>query len=287
MGSASTSDPFALPETLVQVAERELNETPTARRDALCDLRAKLAQKGSLHRDDDAYLLMFLRWAKFNAEKAFKRLHAMEKWLKGNQQYLGDPQEFSKFRAEDFRNLYGGGWMTVLDGHATDGSQVVLLRPKKLVPGSLSDPALVLKWNVYSLYQAVDDPFLQVKGQLIVETFEGMSFLEAVRFGQGTIPSNIMKQNMEFMNKAAPFRLRGIWLFHQSVVVSVLMAIVRPFLSKKMKERIQAFGSDFTALHQLVDPAKLPPDFEGTSNDDGGWAWFEKLIKQEKANTDG
>lgn len=57
-------------------------------------------------------------------------------------------------------------------------------------------------------------------------------------------------------------------------------AIIHPFLSKKMKERIRAFGSDYSALHQLVDPSVLPPDCGGTSTDDG-WDWFESLMQDE------
>ena len=47
-----------------------------------------------------------------------------------------------------------------------------------------------------------------------------------------------------------------------------------------MKERIRAFGSDYSALHQLVDPSVLPPDCGGTSTDDG-WDWFESLMQDE------
>ena len=64
---------------------------------------------------------------------------------------------------------------------------------------------------------------VQVSGQLIIETFQGMSFFQAVQFGRGIIPPLVMKQNMAYMNQCAPYRLRGIWLFHQGTVVSILM----------------------------------------------------------------
>ncbi len=59
------------------------------------------------------------------------------------------------------------------------------------------------------------------------------------------------------------------------------MAVVRPFLSKKMKDRIRAFGTDMSALHELVDPSRLPPEFGGTSIDDG-WKWFEDMKRTEE-----
>ena len=88
-----------------------------------------------------------------------------------------------------------------------------------------------------------------------------------------------MKANMSYMNAAAPYRLAGLWLFHQSAVVTVLMAIVRPFMSRKMKERIRLFGADFSELHRRVDPALLPPDFGGSAAADvAQWAWFERVV---------
>jgi hypothetical protein len=55
-----------LPDDLVEVAFRELGETPEKRESGMSELRNKLESgKVTLHRIDDAYLLMFLRWAKF------------------------------------------------------------------------------------------------------------------------------------------------------------------------------------------------------------------------------
>jgi hypothetical protein len=59
-------DVTPLPDDLVEVAFRELGETPEKRESGMSELRNKL-ESGmvTLHRNDDAYLLMFLRWAKF------------------------------------------------------------------------------------------------------------------------------------------------------------------------------------------------------------------------------
>ena len=70
----------------------------------------------------------------------------------------------------------------------------------------------------------------------------------------------------------------------QTAPLPPLQAMVHPFLSKKMKDRIRLFGSDYSALHQLVDPAMLPPDFGGTSTDDG-WDWFENMTQPDSASS--
>ena len=69
-----TADPHELPEDVRAIAERELNETPQRRTAALAELRALLAGGPALHRSDDAFLVMYLRWAKFDVKKALARL---------------------------------------------------------------------------------------------------------------------------------------------------------------------------------------------------------------------
>lgn len=272
-------DDHALPLDLSQVAFHELGETTEVRMRVLSELQELLEKGGHLlHRQDAAYLLMYARWAKFDSKKALARLLAMEKWLEKNKALLGDT---TALKAEDFRALYGVGFMKSVEGHTRDGAHVMMIMPLRLRPGDLPDPSILLKWNVWTLHRAVHDPYMQVSGQLIIETFQNMSFFQAMQFGKGTIPSPIMQQNMKFMSECAPYRLKGIWLFHQGLVVNILMTIVRPFLSKKMKERIRAFGTDMSALHELVDPSRLPAEFGGTSTDDG-WKWFEDMKRTEE-----
>lgn len=150
-----------LPPQLRDAALLELNERPEAVPSQLQALRDSLgpALAGKLHRADDPYLLMFLRWAKHDVFKAKKRVLAMEKWLTDNSKHLGD---ISAISAESFREMYGVGFMSMITEPGQDGSMVTLMMPQKLKPGVLKDPSLFLKWNVYMLHRAVHDPHLQV-----------------------------------------------------------------------------------------------------------------------------
>jgi hypothetical protein len=214
--------------------------------------------------------------------KAVKRLQAMEGWIQQNKAIVGD---YQSFRAEDFRTFYSIGFMRAINARTSDSNAFVMaLMPQKLKVGDIPDPSVMLKWSMWTLNHAVHDPYLQVGGQLIIETFEGMSFFQAATFGRGIIPQNIMSANMKFMSDCAPFRLRGIWIFHQGLVMNILLAIVRPFLSAKMKRRIRAFGSDFTELHAVVDRSKLPVEFQGTSSDEG-LGWFNAMKAKEVTET--
>ncbi len=43
--------------------------------------------------------------------------------------------------------------------------------------------------------------------------------------------------------------------------------IVRPFLSKRLLEKVQLHGHAVSAIHQDIDPAVLPPQFGGTASE--------------------
>ena len=42
------------------------------------------------------------------------------------------------------------------------------------------------------------------------------------------------------------------------------MAIVKPFMSKKLQERVKIYGSDYDKLHQRFPKEILPKEFGGT-----------------------
>ncbi|OQR72489.1 alpha-tocopherol transfer protein-like, partial [Tropilaelaps mercedesae] len=62
-----------LPGSVSAIAERELGETPSRRRAELKNLRRLIAEEEDFNpRQDDAFLLRFLRCRKYDAERAFK-----------------------------------------------------------------------------------------------------------------------------------------------------------------------------------------------------------------------
>ncbi len=47
--------------------------------------------------------------------------------------------------------------------------------------------------------------------------------------------------------------------------MTFMLAIVKPFLSSKLKKRIHVWGDDFTSLHKLLPLSALPQDFGGSA----------------------
>ena len=94
------------------------------------------------------------------------------------------------------------------------------------------------------------------------------------------LPSGVMRKNFHYVQRCAAYRLGAIVVVNQPTYMSFMWAIVRPFMSAKMRSRVHLLGSDLNKLHELMDPADLPPEFGGTSTEDP-MAWFEEQIALE------
>jgi hypothetical protein len=63
---------------------------------------------------------------------------------------------------------------------------------------------------------------------------------------------------------------RGIFVVNQPRYMNFLWALVRPFMKKKLRERVHFIGTDVAAFHDFIDPEVLPEEFGGTLQVRGG-----------------
>ena len=65
---------------------------------------------------------------------------------------------------------------------------------------------------------------------------------------------------------AAPLRLRGLYACRQPRYVSVMLALVKPFMPKKLRERTHLYGEDTAAMLAAAGlrPEQVPPEYGGT-----------------------
>ena len=99
------------------------------------------------------------------------------------------------------------------------------LEPAKMA--ELTDGTLLCRWNVWALSQLVDDPYVAINGQLVIESFENFSLMGMLRL-QRAVPSSVMRESFHFQQQCMPFRLGGIIVAHPPVFLSFMWAIVRP-----------------------------------------------------------
>merc|ERR1712096_386794 len=59
---------------------------------------------------------------------------------------------------------------------------------------------------------------------------------------------------VSLVQNSFPIRFREIHIFNESYLFDVTYALVKPFLSEKIRNRIRFHGSDLESLHRAIPP---------------------------------
>ena len=65
---------------------------------------------------------------------------------------------------------------------------------------------------------------------------------------------------------AAPLRLRGLYACRQPWYVGMMLRLVKPFMSAKLRVRTHLYGEDTAAMLAAagLQPEQVPPEYGGT-----------------------
>lgn len=225
-------------------------------------------------REDDQFLLAFLRSRKYNIEKAFLVVSNFAEFWYGNAPIL------EGLCAEKVRACYATGMMRFLPGRDKSGNIVTALTMSRM-DNSVMSPKAINQLSVYTLAYMFEHDDLQLHGCTYVETMEGFSFFNAMFMGK-KLEDKEQQKLMSAGLDTFPMRIREIYLIHQPSWFSVFWAIVKLFIKAKLAKRLHLLGQNTAALHEVVDPANLPPEFGGTL-DEPLTKFLDDMEAQEKA----
>ena len=124
-------------------------------------------------------------------------------------------------------------------------------------------------------------PYFQVHGAAIYENFADFSMRQSFKLN-AAMPPWVMRANFHYIQKCAAYRLGGIYVANQPAFMNFLWALVRPFMTPKMRERVHLLGKDVSAFAGVMDEAQLPVEFGGTLQEDP-MAWFDEQCALEAA----
>jgi CRAL/TRIO domain/CRAL/TRIO, N-terminal domain len=211
-------------------------------------------------REDDAFLLAFLRARKYKVDKAFAVLRKFSR-------FWAAPETRAMLHgasAEGLRRFYVGGPTRLLQGRDAQGAAVTTLNAGKM-DAALVDYTAQVHLSMLSLAWMLEpeNEEVQLRGITIVETFEHFSLAAAMGL-RGALSSKQQKALTDFFTDAMPVRIRHIYVIKQPWYFSMVWAVARLFFKKKITDRVQLFGSDVAKLHALVPASILPPEFGGT-----------------------
>ncbi|XP_030070843.1 alpha-tocopherol transfer protein [Microcaecilia unicolor] len=220
----------------------------------------------------DDFLLRFLRARDFNIDLAYKLLKNYHKWR------AECPEITADLRPSSIRNLLSAGYHGVLRSRDSSGSKVLIYRIGRW------DPKLFTAYEVFrvSLITSeliVKETETQRNGVKTIFDLQNWRYAHAFQ-----ITPTIAKKIASVITDSFPIKARGIHLINEPSLFHSVFALIKPFLTDKIKERIHMHGSNYMqSLHQHFKKSILPQEYGGTcsSMDELCEEWTDFVMKSQ------
>ncbi|XP_053684682.1 alpha-tocopherol transfer protein-like [Sabethes cyaneus] len=241
---------------LEKKARDELNEIPERIDEDLAALRAWLAKSPHIKaRDDDQFLLTFLRGAKHSLERAKEKLDMYYTVRTALPELLKNRDPFDEKMACLLRS---GSCLPLPLTDTPGGPRIVLLRP------GVTDP------NKFTIYEAFkcnsmifdimlkEDDNLGIAGQLALGDMAGMTLSHL-----GQVNPSLLKKMSLLNQEASPLRMKGAHHLNVPAGFEAIFNVFKGFMNEKNRSRIFVHGSNFEALYQYIPKRLLPEEYGG------------------------
>ena len=104
---------------------------------------------------------------------------------------------------------------------------------------------------------------LQVCGLVVVEDMTDCPVMNAVRYARG-LPKPQKQQLIQLFTDVLPIRFAAFYMINPPYSFKAALALARPFLTAKVRDRIQALSSitelELAGVSLAALPASLPPE---------------------------
>ncbi|KAF8778727.1 Alpha-tocopherol transfer protein-like [Argiope bruennichi] len=243
----------SLPKFVIRKCEEELNETPGKKAKAVLELRSMLKNnpETSEYNFHDDLLVLFLRRNKYRMRDAFQNVQNFVN-IHRKESYL------FKSASDKYLDLPSCKGLVLLPKRCPDGCTIVRSQLGRWNPNEMPFEKLQSLFTILFL-QLLRDPMTQINGFKIIHDFKGTSL--HLKF----------LHSQSFAN-CVPGRYKEIHLVNESFVMKTLWAIVKPFLSEKIRNRV-IFHSKPEGLLHYFPRSVLPAEYGGTllNNDTEDW----------------
>lgn len=261
-----------LSDELQKVALEELNEVPERIQTDVDLLRVWLSQASHLKaRDDDQFLVTFLRGCKYSLEKAKKKIEMFYVARTITPEFFTQRDPSDKF-IQEIINL-----------------GLILPLP---VDESKSDPRIILTrlggydYSKYDFLSVMKVTYLMADWCMIhsdVTVICGHISIVDLRGCGISLMSQItpsMVKKLSSLLEPFPVRIKAIHLVHPPKGIETMFRLLMSVCHEKLRSRI-FMHENFTELHKVVDKKHLPVEYGGTNTSlpDVISDWNKQLLK--------
>ena len=246
-------------EELMRAAREDLNESPARLKEDLESIKSWIKKSPHLHsiKQDDEFLIMFLRCCKFSLERTKEKLD-FHFSVRGNL-----PSWFDDWdpRRPEIRHIIRAGVVIPLPGYDRHGRKVVVMRGGKSDPNTMKkDDEFKASTMMMELAMAGDTQAV-IRGIVLLQDLSGMTASHAV-----SMTPAIAKRAMTVWQDAYPSRPKALHFLNMPPVIESVFKMVQSFQKQKMKERnhVHPVG-DLSAMQADLGLEVLPKEYGGTN----------------------
>ena len=254
-------------------AARELNEDPDKLESELNELRLFLDENTELFMNvprDDKFLQKFLR----------AKSHAMEKTKEMITRYcmarIKFKENYKSSLPSSCITTFSHQIQTVLQHRDTQARRVFIFRVGCWDPASVSKEDL-FSANYLCLELMAREPRTQISGITALVDMEGLSWSHWMQMSMDYIQSMVgMVQN------SFPIRFKEIHIINESPIFQVAYALVKPFLTEKMQQRLKFHGNSQESLEKCIPASILPQEMGGEAGQFSNQELLTELLAMEE-----
>lgn len=221
------------------------------RNEALSRLRLLLEGHKTLHpRTDEDFLLRFLRVRKYDVEASMKTI----------QNYYRNrascPAVYSNFVPSSVDSAARRLFM-ILPAKDVHGRLVLYVKPGSWITREVSYVSLQ-KAALLCMEHMATDPASQEVGVSILCDSAGFTLekLFSCHFG-------LIRRFLEYLQDCMPMRLKAVHIIRESKAMDLLFVLIRPFIKRKLAQRIHFHGRSYEKLYEDLPPSMLPEEYGG------------------------
>ncbi|CAH1781744.1 unnamed protein product [Owenia fusiformis] len=238
----------------LEKARVELGEDPLQREAQVKQLREWVESQPHLVCGTETYfMLLFLRRCKFSQLAARKMLEDFLTLCTEIPEWFRNIDPLNK----GISSIYSKGHVIPLPGRDSEGRTIIIMRAGVFdVKDSTIGPNDIIKNStvVFSILQK--DEMAQVNGYVLIFDYTGFTAKHLSFLG-----IEMVKKSTKFWQDNFPARFKALHYYNTGPVFDTIMTITRPFLSKKIQDRMFTHGNNLESLYKHVPMHLLPEEY--------------------------
>lgn len=237
------------------LVDEKLSDTSdmNEKNEAISRLRLLLEGDKTLHpKTNEDFLLRFLHVRKYDVAASMKTI----------QNYYRNrascPVVYSDFVPSSVDSA-GRKLLMILPAKDLHGRPVLYFKPGLWIPREVSH-VMLQKSILLCLEHMASDPASQSAGVSILcdSAGFGLDKLFSCQFG-------LLRRFLEYLQDCMPMRLKAVHIIRESKAMDLLFVLLRPFIKRKLSQRIRFHGTSYGKLYEDLPQSMLPEECGGAA----------------------